>query len=699
MHIDACRDRFEALYPEKLTSTDQEEDRGGAAAAAGGSTSTTGSSSSAPAAAATSTTSVAVAGARRHRMTEKTQQGLEHVSSKKVRQAMSAAGFDENVVLDENEKEVKRALDKRKQPEHVDDDMGNQEEEQEMEISHFVIEKVNEICGLSEIEESTKAQIIEEFKDHTWWHDAKYDMDKIGKSRTDEVIRLTRYDAFTEIEEDKYDGEVIDTRWVGARKDEEYRSRIAARGYNDGAEDGLFAGTPDLVVLRLFLHILASDPKMAAMVIDAESAFLQPRLKEGERLVILPPKDIRKKGIMRDMHVPIYGWRKASVSWQDHVADEQIDMEFRRSELEPLLFMNDSLGTALTKAIEDMTEKEINAKSVREMIHGDDTFCIGYRETLAKHAENTKSRIVCKVGQIVSLHEDDAKELKFLKRSIRVNMQGWGYEADQKHAGNLIARFNLEDDNAKSASTPGVNPTDEETLFENEEERDELDPPMTQTDATEHRGGAGQGQLLAGDRLDLKSPVKEAMRDNAKPRASSHGKMKRVARYLKHYPRCLNCYRWQVPKKGDGPRRLAGGVDCDHAGCKRTRKSTTCIVGRIGRHVVQEQSVTQPGLPALSSGECEYRGLVKCAVEMIYVQNLLRFLRIDSRIELETDSSGQQAGCGEEVAPCGGAGVLLPRAGEAGDHQDQEGARGGARGRHRHQVLGQPPADEAPEDG
>ena len=53
------------------------------------------------------------------------------------------------------------------------------------------------------------------------------------------------------------------------------------------------------------------------VIIDAESAFLQPRLATvtQEQLVVNPPKDSKKPGKLWDMQVPLYGWRLASASW------------------------------------------------------------------------------------------------------------------------------------------------------------------------------------------------------------------------------------------------------------------------------------------------------------------------------------------------------------------------------------------------
>ena len=77
----------------------------------------------------------------------------------------------------------------------------------------------------------------------------------------------------------------------------------------------------------------------------------------------------------------------------------------------------------------------------------------------------------------------------------------------------------------------------------------------------------------------------------------------------------MNCFRWQEMKK-DGVRTVRSAVDANHAGCVRTRKSTTCLINLIGHHAVQNTSVTQ-GPVSLSSGESEYRALVRAAVEAL----------------------------------------------------------------------------------
>jgi hypothetical protein len=98
-------------------------------------------------------------------------------------------------------------------------------------------------------------------------------------------------------------------------------------------------------------------------------------------------------------------------------------------------------------------------------------------------------------------------------------------------------------------------------------------------------------------------------------------------------PRYVLVFRWQKPTS-----KIKVTVDASHAGCVRTRKSTTCVVVRLGNHMIQDLSETQ-GTIRLSSGEAEYAGLVRGSQEGLYVKNLLRFFGRSAEVELETDSS------------------------------------------------------------
>ena len=82
-------------------------------------------------------------------------------------------------------------------------------------------------------------------------------------------------------------------------------------------------------------------------------------------------------------------------------------------------------------------------------------------------------------------------------------------------------------------------------------------------------------------------------------------------------------------------------VDTDHAGCLRTRKSTSGGVLKLGSHVIRTWSHTQSVI-ALSSGEAEYYGMVKGAPYSLRMRPMASDLGIEwdnPPIEFFTGSS------------------------------------------------------------
>ena len=74
-------------------------------------------------------------------------------------------------------------------------------------------------------------------------------------------------------------------------------------------------------------------------------------------------------------------------------------------------------------------------------------------------------------------------------------------------------------------------------------------------------------------------------------------------------PRLISIFRY-----GDKSASLIVEGDSDHAGCARTRKSTTGGVIRWSGHILKWWSKTQPTI-ALSSGEAELAAIVKATSE------------------------------------------------------------------------------------
>ena len=115
---------------------------------------------------------------------------------------------------------------------------------------------------------------------------------------------------------------------------------------------------------------------------------------------------------------------------------------------------------------------------------------------------------------------------------------------------------------------------------------------------------------LSQDRPDLSCSTKELARDMQKPTEQSMTNLKRLGRYLKKRPRLVQLFVEQTSTTNVV--RLDVYGDSDHAGCLKTRKSTTGMVLMRDAHCLKVSSHTQSTI-SLSSGESEYYGIVKCA--------------------------------------------------------------------------------------
>ena len=109
---------------------------------------------------------------------------------------------------------------------------------------------------------------------------------------------------------------------------------------------------------------------------------------------------------------------------------------------------------------------------------------------------------------------------------------------------------------------------------------------------------------LSMDRPDLQYVARELAKGLKDPTTRHWSVLKRVARYLKGHSRLVQRFPYQSAVS-----HIVGWADTDHAGCIRTRKSTSGGVVMMGKCAIHTYSKGQAVI-ALSSGEAEYYGLV-----------------------------------------------------------------------------------------
>ena len=122
------------------------------------------------------------------------------------------------------------------------------------------------------------------------------------------------------------------------------------------------------------------------------------------------------------------------------------------------------------------------------------------------------------------------------------------------------------------------------------------------------------------------------MRRLSAPTKEDEGALKRLGRFLLGRPRVVSLFRY-----GEECTTLVVEGDSDHAGCIRTRKSTTGGIVRWGGHVLKWWSKTQPTL-ALSSGEAELAAIVRSTSEGLGMQAMMEEFGIKVDLVVKSDA-------------------------------------------------------------
>ena len=129
----------------------------------------------------------------------------------------------------------------------------------------------------------------------------------------------------------------------------------------------------------------------------------------------------------------------------------------------------------------------------------------------------------------------------------------WEIEADPRHVEILVSQMGLNNE-SKAVSTPGVMMTDED-------DGKELDAENRAC----YRSWTMRASYLSQDRCELQFAVKELARRMQQPNTKNMQAPKRLVRFLKGSPRCLDVF-----------------SDSDWARCTKTRRSTSSSYVMLG---------------------------------------------------------------------------------------------------------------------
>ena len=227
-----------------------------------------------------------------------------------------------------------------------------------------------------------------------------------------------------------------------------------------------------------------------------------------------------------------------------------------------------------------------------------------------------------------------------VNRLISWTEHGIELEADPRHVELVLEQLGLT--KAASVTTPLV-----------KSKGDEEESPLTDQEAGYYRSIAMRIGYLSMDRPDMLRTVRELAKGLKSPTSFHWTLLKRAARYLKGVPRLV-----QLIPNQDSFSTIQAWSDTDHAGCVRTRKSTTGTVIQLGRSVIKATAKGQAVI-ALSSGEAEYYGLISTASAALGEQAMLEDWNISCPVYVNMDATtgisiGSRRGLGKvkHIATC-----------------------------------------------
>jgi hypothetical protein len=398
---------------------------------------------------------------------------------------------------------------------------------------------------------------------------------------------------------------IVGTRWVccnkGDHKKPDVRCRLVCQEVKTYQSEEFYAATPPGETLKLILSFAAECESLQISLVDISRAYFNAWIGR-EVFVELPPQAGYDKGKVGLLRKCMYGTRDAAQGWEGTYREALEKLGFRRGKSNPCVFQH-------------------VVRNIKLTVHGDDFFSVAsasdldwFEVSLLKVFEGKVKGRLTKPGD----------EVRILNRLARRTVNGYEWEADQRHAEIMAQQLGLDQD-----SRPLTNPGRKLAGKELDAEQEELSAEQS----TAYRATTARGNFLVADRPDIAFAVKELCRGMAKPSARDAEALKRLGRYLLGCPRVVVHFEWQ-----HDPQELSVMTDSDWAGCVKTRRSTSGGVIMRGSHLIKQWSSTQATV-ALSSAEAELISIVKGAAEGMGVRSLLRDLGSECEVVLSADAS------------------------------------------------------------
>ncbi|CAE8666137.1 unnamed protein product, partial [Polarella glacialis] len=425
----------------------------------------------------------------------------------------------------------------------------------------------------------------------------------------------------------------LPVRWVdvnmGANLNYKVRSRIVGRELRAKTKDALlvhelFSSIMPWEMVKSLLSFLVTDEfpgadeELELGIFYISRAHFMP-VAARELYVEISDED-RLPGdgdVVGRLNRNMYGFRDASHGWMEDWQKLLASGGYKMGKANSALFYN--------------------AKPQgRGAVHGDDFYVLGSRATVNAMCELLGSKYKMRENYRLGFRSHCVREATVLNRVVTLGVGADGrrfirIEPDHCNVELMLQSLGLDKNNSKAVATPSVKISDDEF------EKRRQSKPLSAAQTSAYRSCLMRGSFLSQDRADLGEAVKSLAQGMAQPRECHWRDLKRPGRYLVGKPSVGLEYHQQTM-----PKYIRVSVDSDHAADKSTRKSTTDMVQRLGKHRIKTTSNLQSAI-GLNVSEAEFYAVVHGGAHGLGLQAFLADLGLHLDIVIESDSSSARA--------------------------------------------------------
>jgi hypothetical protein len=384
---------------------------------------------------------------------------------------------------------------------------------------------------------------------------------------------------------------IVSSKWVYRIKRkadgsvDRYKARLVAKGFHQ--QEGVdfwetYSSVIKPITIRTVLSLAVSSGWVIKQI-DVSNAFLHGLLSEIVYMA-QPPGFVHPQfpNSVCLLKKALYGLKQAPRAWFSRLSTRLLELGFIASKADTSLFVYISAGIRLFALVyvDDIIFTRSSAAAVDDLI--------------------------CSLSLDFPIKDLGSLNF-FLGTEVQRSSSGL-HLCQQRYITDLLTRTNMQ--LAKPVSSP-MSAASTLSQFDG----------ISLSDPTLYRSTVGALHYLSITRPDIAFAVNKVSQFSHAPRETYWAAVKRILRYLKH------TISYGLLIQPSPSSQLVAFSDADWAGCPDDRKSTSGYCTFLGCNLLSWTVKKQPTV-SRSSTEFEYKALANAAVELIWIQSLLKELGV-----------------------------------------------------------------------